>query len=294
MSAAEVALRAATPHGGAALVINLGPAWSAASAYSVFGDTPVMELPFRDWESPPGLGTPPLDVAFAVCKVLSSWLANGPDHVALLHARAVSPAGVASLVRFLAACYATFNADAASVAAALAALPPPPPRALRSTYLSSASSPGGGGDPGSPPPGVLGRWRLPGLATPRASGGGTPRAASNGGGAFAGPHTGPAQARYGAYFSDVLHSHTLDVNAPPGRRLARVVLSSLAPLDARAAAPPTDDGAPPPAAPFLVVFQHGRRVWSGYPSEQVRWWGGEGGRLAGQEGGGVENVARFR
>ena len=292
MSGAEVALRSATPRSGAALVINLGPAWSAASAYSVFGDTPVMELPFRDWESPPGLGTPPLDVAFAVCKVLSSWLANGPDHVALLHARAVSPAGGASLVRFLAACYATFNADAASVAAALAALPPPPPRALRSTYLSSSSSPGGG-EPGTPPPGVLNGWRLPGLATPRASGGGTPRAGSSGGGAFAGPHTGPAQARYGAYFSDVLHSQSLDVNAPPGRRLARVVLSSLAPLDARAAAPPTDDGAPPPPAPFLVVFQHGRRVWSGYPSEQVSVWVWGGRRVGGREGGGVGSVGSF-
>ena len=257
---------------GRALVVNLGPAWSDADAYASFHSS-VIELPFRDWECPPGLGIVPLDVAFSVCATLSAWLRLSDSHVALLAARTVSPAGP-SLVRFLAACYAAFNVDAASVAAAMAGLPAGCGSArVRSTYLS-ATSPGA-----SSPSDAPGRdsyatpWRLTGLA-PAA---GSPRARR----AVAGPHSGPGQARYGAYFSDMLQSPTLDVGNPPGRVLASVVLSSLAPLAAGAAAAAGDaaDGGPV-GPPMLVVFQHGRRVWAGYPVEQVRGGGGggEGGR----------------
>ena len=49
----------ASSSAGSALVLNLGPAWSSASAYALFDDA-VIELPFRDWEGPPGLCAPPL------------------------------------------------------------------------------------------------------------------------------------------------------------------------------------------------------------------------------------------
>lgn len=56
-----------------ALVINLGPGWLRSDAYSLFNNN-VIENHFRDWESPPGLGTCPLDVIFTVCSNMSSWL----------------------------------------------------------------------------------------------------------------------------------------------------------------------------------------------------------------------------
>lgn len=56
-----------------ALVLNLGPAWMNGECYSLFRDN-VIELPFKYWESPPGLGLCPLDVLFTVCSSISSWL----------------------------------------------------------------------------------------------------------------------------------------------------------------------------------------------------------------------------
>jgi hypothetical protein len=69
-------------HGSAngALVLNLGPAWLSGEAYSLFSNN-VIEIPFKDWESPPGLGICPLGVIFTVCSSIASWLALNEDHV---------------------------------------------------------------------------------------------------------------------------------------------------------------------------------------------------------------------
>ena len=56
-----------------ALVLNLGPAWMNVDSYSLFRNN-VIEIPFKYWESPPGLGLCPLDVLFTVCSSISSWL----------------------------------------------------------------------------------------------------------------------------------------------------------------------------------------------------------------------------
>lgn len=62
------------------LALNLGPAWSNSDAYALFGDN-VIEISFKEWESPPGLGVCPLDVIFSVCYSISSWLNLNDDHV---------------------------------------------------------------------------------------------------------------------------------------------------------------------------------------------------------------------
>ena len=111
------------PPAGSALVLNLGPAWSSPSAYALFDDA-VIELPFRDWEGPPGLCSPPLDVLFAAAEATSKWLSTSPDAVALLCVRARSGGGAAT-ARFVAACHSVYNADAGTVAEALGLLPPP-------------------------------------------------------------------------------------------------------------------------------------------------------------------------
>lgn len=70
-----------------ALVINLGPTWLRSEAYSLFNNN-VIENQFKEWESPPGLGICPLDVIFAVCSNLSSWLAlSEKNHVVGSHSR---------------------------------------------------------------------------------------------------------------------------------------------------------------------------------------------------------------
>lgn len=62
------------------LVLNLGPAWGNHEAYELFQDN-VIEIAFKEWESPPGLGMCPLDVIFSVCHTASSWLAQNEKHV---------------------------------------------------------------------------------------------------------------------------------------------------------------------------------------------------------------------
>jgi hypothetical protein len=84
----KAVLRSAAVHinksyaGGAngALVLNLGPAWLSPEAYALFRNN-VIEIPFKDWESPPGLGICPLGVIFTVCSSIASWLALNEDHV---------------------------------------------------------------------------------------------------------------------------------------------------------------------------------------------------------------------
>lgn len=62
------------------LIINLGPKWMDMSVYSAFGNN-VVEVPFTNWESPPGIGLCPLDVLFTVCSSISSWLKLNDDHI---------------------------------------------------------------------------------------------------------------------------------------------------------------------------------------------------------------------
>jgi hypothetical protein len=63
-----------------ALVVNLGPAWLSGEAYELFNSN-VIEIPFKDWESPPGLGICPLGVIFTVCSSIASWLALNEGNV---------------------------------------------------------------------------------------------------------------------------------------------------------------------------------------------------------------------
>lgn len=68
------------------LVLNLGPAWGKSNAYDLFQDN-VIEIAFKEWESPPGLGICPLDVIFSVCHTASSWLAQNEKHVVVSFSR---------------------------------------------------------------------------------------------------------------------------------------------------------------------------------------------------------------
>ncbi len=61
------------------LVLNLGPAWMNVDAYSLFRNN-VIEIPFKYWESPPGMALCPLDVAFTVCSSIFGWLTLNDDH----------------------------------------------------------------------------------------------------------------------------------------------------------------------------------------------------------------------
>ena len=78
IAASQVVKLCGSGHG--ALVLNLGPAWLSPEAYGLFNNT-VIEIPFKDWESPPGLGICPLGVIFTVCSSIASWLALNEDHV---------------------------------------------------------------------------------------------------------------------------------------------------------------------------------------------------------------------
>ena len=66
----EAVEEATTDIVGEKLVLNMGPAWIDASAYALFGNN-VIEVPFRDWECPPGVGVLPLDVLFTACSTVS-------------------------------------------------------------------------------------------------------------------------------------------------------------------------------------------------------------------------------
>ena len=226
----------------------------------------MIEVPFRDWEGPPGLGTLPLDVAFTACGTLTGWLALSPGHCGIIHVRGAGAGAAGPLARFVAAAHATYAMDAGAVAAALAGLPALPERAGGSVSAGWGGNGSGIGSAAHPPSLLSGPAAfLPSLP------------ALLGGGAAApppplprrGPHTGPAQERYGGYFTAVLHAPALpDGASHPARALTRVAFStSLAPLAAAAVA--DDDEASPAGAalaPLLVVFHRGRRVWAGRAS----------------------------
>ena len=229
------------PQAGSALVLNLGPAWSSPSAYALFDDA-VIELPFRDWEGPPGLCSPPLDVLFAAAAAASKWLSTSPDAVALLCVRARSGGGAAT-ARFVAACHSVYNVDAGTVAEALGLLPPPPPRARGWSTFVVPFPPDKGATPprlqqqqqqqqrGLPPlpPSTAAASRPTGDAEEK--GVPSPRAAAA---AEASSQTfeekkkvfsGPAQARYGSYFDGLLHSKSLEELEGPQATTGRVLRS---------------------------------------------------------------------
>ena len=83
-------------------------------------------------------------------------------------------------------------------------------------------------------------------------------------------YVGPAQQRYGAYFSQILFSPSLRSPSEAAKSLRRIVFS---PFDfvTAAAADPAIDGQWPDEdpQPFMVVYQHGRSVWAGPPDAQV-------------------------
>lgn len=83
-------------------------------------------------------------------------------------------------------------------------------------------------------------------------------------------YVGPAQQRYGAYFSQILYSPSLRSPSEAAKSLRRIVFS---PFDfvTAAAADPAIDGQWPDEdpQPFMVVYQHGRSVWAGPPDAQV-------------------------
>ena len=83
-AAAQIVKLYGTSH--EALVLNLGPAWLSPDAYALFNNN-VIEIPFKDWESPPGLGICPLGVIFTVCSSIASWLALNEDNVVVSPAR---------------------------------------------------------------------------------------------------------------------------------------------------------------------------------------------------------------
>ena len=89
---------------------------------------------------------------------------------------------------------------------------------------------------------------------------------------FRGPHAGPAQQRYGDYFCRVLYSRLLP--RPEGLTvlLSQIVFNGLELLNVSLADSGGDMGMwlDDSAAPFLVIFQHGRRVWAGFPESRVR------------------------
>ena len=82
-AAAQIVKLHGTSHD--ALVLNLGPAWLTPDAYRLFNCN-VIEIPFKHWESPAGLGICPLGVVFTVCSSIASWLALNEDNVVVSHA----------------------------------------------------------------------------------------------------------------------------------------------------------------------------------------------------------------
>lgn len=72
-------------------MLNLGPAWMNGESYALFSDN-VIEIPFKYWESPPGLGLCPLDVLFTVCSSISSWLTLHEGNFVVRHHRLLQAA----------------------------------------------------------------------------------------------------------------------------------------------------------------------------------------------------------
>ena len=89
-------------------------------------------------------------------------------------------------------------------------------------------------------------------------------------------YSGPAQQRYGSYFGRVLHDQRLTQPSMLSKQLHQIVFSSLKGLNVAAADSAAAIDASISAAffdedvtPFLVVFQHGRSVFSVFAEPQV-------------------------
>ena len=85
-----------------------------------------------------------------------------------------------------------------------------------------------------------------------------------------GLHVGPAQQRYGEYFTRVLRwSDTPGAAAQQAVVLSQIVFSGFELLNLAAVIPVGDQWLEDDR-PFLVVFQCGKRVWAGFPETLVR------------------------
>lgn len=85
-----------------------------------------------------------------------------------------------------------------------------------------------------------------------------------------GLHVGPAQQRYGEYFTRVLRwSDTPGASAQQAVVLSQIVFSGFELLNLSAVIPVGDQWLEDDR-PFLVVFQCGKRVWAGFPETLVR------------------------
>eukprot|EP00884_Botryococcus_braunii_P013188 jgi/Botrbrau1/21870/Bobra.0249s0001.1 len=239
-----------------ALVLNLGPAWLRPDAYALFNNN-VIEVPFKDWESPPGLGVVPLDVMFTVCSSMASWLQLNDEHVVVLHTRSCSGMGM-HVLRFLAAAYLTFNMDFGNVGSALASLPKlPVDRKLRSFVQGAGSV-------------KQVAWRSKDAGHVNISPSALREGGTGGRSAALLPQSGPGQVRYGEYFCSVLYSPVLRGPHEISRQLRQVVFSPMSGLDLSACTDGSgvDGFWTGDVSPFLVVFQHGRRVWAGFAESQ--------------------------
>lgn len=65
---------------GHSLVVNIGPSWRDSSVHDLFEGN-VIELPPFCHEKPPGVGVLPLDIVFAVCSSVQSWLSLSKKNV---------------------------------------------------------------------------------------------------------------------------------------------------------------------------------------------------------------------
>lgn len=83
-------------------------------------------------------------------------------------------------------------------------------------------------------------------------------------------YIGPSQERYGSYFCQVLQASYLRPCAEVTKFLRQIVFSPLEAIQkAVTEVEQAEAGVSPDALPFLVVFQHGRKIWAGPPEAKV-------------------------
>ena len=98
LKAAAAHIRASHDRPELAMVLNLGPAWGKTDAYSLFANN-VIEIPFKDWETPAGLGVCPLDVIFTACASISSWLNLDDENIVVCFSCQLSSSCKRSVLR---------------------------------------------------------------------------------------------------------------------------------------------------------------------------------------------------
>lgn len=83
-------------------------------------------------------------------------------------------------------------------------------------------------------------------------------------------YIGPSQERYGSYFCQVLQAKYLRPCTEVTKFLRQIVFSPLEAIQkAVKEVEQAEAGMSPDALPFLVVFQHGRKIWAGPPEAKV-------------------------